>query len=243
MLQNIDLNKLNSLMNENEDAKQIISQLLENHHTMISSIAHEIRNPLTLVSSSLQVIEMLHPEAKEFSGWSQMMEDIQFIKLLLDDLSTFNNSLAMNFSVFSLETFLKNICISFAMALEHQHADVEFISHIPDSLGYFTGDKIKLEQVLLNILRNAHDAVGTNGSIRLSAIRQSTSLIIQIQDNGCGIPKEHLKTIFDPFVTYKANGTGLGLAISKKIIDSHKGTITVDSTLGSGTIFSLRLPL
>ena len=69
MLHNIDLNKINQLMKENKDAKQIISQLLENHHTAVSTIAHEIRNPLTLVSSALQVMEIQHPEVKDFSHW------------------------------------------------------------------------------------------------------------------------------------------------------------------------------
>lgn len=74
MLTNIDLNKMNRLMEENREAKQIISQLLENHHTTVSMIAHEIRNPLTLVSSSLQIIEAQHPEVKEFYNWNQTME-------------------------------------------------------------------------------------------------------------------------------------------------------------------------
>lgn len=67
MLHNIDLNKMNRLMSENKEFKQIINQLLENHHTAVSTIAHEIRNPLTLVSSALQVMEVQHPEVKEFS--------------------------------------------------------------------------------------------------------------------------------------------------------------------------------
>lgn len=67
MLHNIDINKMNQLMENNKDAKQIISQLLENYQTTVSSIAHEIRNPLTLVSSSLQVMEIQHPEVKQYS--------------------------------------------------------------------------------------------------------------------------------------------------------------------------------
>ena len=243
MLQNIDPNKLNQLMNENNEAKQIISHLLDNHHTIVSSIAHEIRNPLTLISSSLQIMELQHPEVKDFNGWCQLTDDVAFIRLLLDDLSTFNNGHALHFSVFSLENFLKNIAVSFAMAAEHQNAELEFTSLIPSSLGSFTGDKIKLEEVILNLLRNAREAVGTKGVVHLSAVRRSTSLIIQIQDNGCGIPQEHLKTIFDPFVTYKSDGTGLGLAISKRIIEAHNGTITVESELGKGSTFSIRLPI
>ena len=79
-------------MEENKEAKQIISQLLENHHTSVSMIAHEIRNPLTLVSSSLQAIEAQHPEVRQFHNWEQMMEDVPFMCNRLNELSTFNNS-------------------------------------------------------------------------------------------------------------------------------------------------------
>ena len=84
MLTNIDINKMNRLMEENKDAKTIITQLLENHHTTVSMIAHEIRNPLTLVSSSLQVIESQHPEVKDFYNWKQTMEDLRFMCSLLN---------------------------------------------------------------------------------------------------------------------------------------------------------------
>ena len=94
-------------MEENKDAKQIISQLLENHHTSVSMIAHEIRNPLTLVSSALQVIEAQHPEVRKFHNWEQMMEDVQFMCSLLTELSTFNNSSTLHHSVFSIERLLK----------------------------------------------------------------------------------------------------------------------------------------
>ena len=71
MLTNININKMNQLTSENETAKQIVSQLLENHQTIVSMISHEIRNPLTLVSSALQIIEIQHPEVINFHGWSQ----------------------------------------------------------------------------------------------------------------------------------------------------------------------------
>ena len=105
MLHNIDINKMNQLMENNKDEKQIISQLLENYQTTVSSIAHEIRNPLTLVSSSLQVMEIQHPEVKQYSHWKQTMEDITFMCNLLSELSSFNNGHQLHHSVFSIEKF------------------------------------------------------------------------------------------------------------------------------------------
>ena len=123
-------------MEKNKDARQIISQLLENHHTEVSMIAHEIRNPLTLVSSSLQIIEAQHPEVREFSSWNQTMEDVRFMCSLLNDLSTFNNSNSLHHSVFSIERLLKNIAVSFAISLDSdESSEISFLSRIAPGMG------------------------------------------------------------------------------------------------------------
>jgi signal transduction histidine kinase len=230
-------------MEENKDAKQIISQLLENHHTSVSMIAHEIRNPLTLVSSALQVIEAQHPEVRKFHNWEQMMEDVQFMCSLLTELSTFNNSSTLHHSVFSIERLLKNVAVSFAISLDADDSDIEFTSRIEPGMGDFTGDKIKLEEVLLNLLRNAREAVGEKGLISLTAGRREDRIIIQCRDNGCGISEDIMDTIFDPFVTSKENGTGLGLSSSKQTIEAHGGTIEAESSPKTGTVFTVTLPV
>ena len=149
MLYNIDINKMNKLMSNNEDARQIIPQLLRNHRNTISTISHEIRNPLTLVSSALQVMEKQNPELKDIPHWSQVMGDVDFIIQLLEELSAFNSSNELYYSVFSIEQLLKNVAISFAISLDTNEADIEFSSSISDSLGEFTGDKIKLQELVL----------------------------------------------------------------------------------------------
>lgn len=243
MMHNIDINKMNQLMEENEDAKQIISQLLENHHTTVSTIAHEIRNPLTLVSSALQIIQVQHPEVKEFPHWKQTLDDIDFMRQLLEELSTFNNGNTLHYSVFSIEHLLKNIAISFAISLDEADSDIEFSSSIPDKLGKYTGDKIKLEEVLLNLLKNAKEAIAGKGTILLTAGRKKNVLTIQIKDSGCGIPAENIDSIFEPFKTYKQGGTGLGLSLSKRIVEAHDGSISVASREGQGTTFTVKLPI
>lgn len=243
MLENIDINKMNRLMEENADAREIIPRLLENHHTSVSMIAHEIRNPLTLVSSSLQLMEIRHPEVKDFYNWEQTMEDVRFMCSLLDELSSFNNSSDLHHSVFSIGRLMQNIAVSFAISLDAGESGVEFVSRIDPGLGNFTGDKVKLEQLVLNLLRNAKDAVGDSGSIRFSAERENDRIVITCRDNGCGIPADRIGTIFDPFVTYKENGTGLGLAAAKKIAEAHGGTITVRSVPDKETVFTVSLPV
>lgn len=241
MLSNIDINKMNELMEENKVAKQIISQLLENHHTIVSMIAHEIRNPLTLVSSSLQIMEKQHPEVREFYNWDQTMEDVQFMCSLLNDLSSFNNSSTLHYSVFPIGQLLKNISVSFAISLNARNLGIEFSSKIPSDMGNYTGDKVKLEEVILNLLKNAREASGDTGHIFLSAERTKDTVVIRCADNGCGIPKDIINTIFDPFVTYKENGTGLGLSSAKRIVEAHKGTIRAESSDETGTVFTITL--
>lgn len=237
MLTNININKMNQLTSENETAKQIVSQLLENHQTIVSMISHEIRNPLTLVSSALQIIEIQHPEVINFHGWSQAIEDIEFMCNLLNELSDFNNGSTLHHSVFSLEKLLKNIAVSFAMSLDSINSNIEFTSKISLNSDNYTGDKIKLEEVILNLLQNAKDAVSEK------TFTDSKGSIFLCADNGCGISDDIVNTIFDPFVTYKTNGTGLGLALSKKIIEAHGGTLIVTSSDETGTVFTITLPV
>ena len=199
-------------MSNNEDARQIIPQLLRNHRNTISTISHEIRNPLTLVSSALQVMEKQNPELKDIPHWSQVMGDVDFIIQLLEELSAFNSSNELYYS-------------------------------ISDSLGEFTGDKIKLQELVLNLLKNAEEAITEQGSIHLAASRSGDIITITCTDTGCGITPEQMECIFQPFVTYKPGGTGLGLAFSRKIAEAHEGTLTAVSTPQESTTFTVTLPV
>lgn len=242
MLHNIDINQMNRLMAENQTAKDIISRLLENHRTITSTITHEIGNPLTLISSSLQMIQIQHPEVKDFPHWSQTLNDMEFTCQLLKELSNFNNGTSLNYSVFSLTALLKNIAVSFAISLDTQDSAIEFTSSIPEDLGDFTGDKIKLEEVFLNLLKNARDAVGNSGHITFRVSQQPDSLILLVSDDGCGIPQDRIEDIFMPFKTYKPNGTGLGLPLSQRIVEAHGGSLSVSSIDGKGSTFTVKLP-
>ena len=147
------------------------------------------------------------------------------------------------------EKLLKNIAVSFAMSLDSINSNIEFTSKISLNSDNYTGDKIKFEEVILNLLQNAKDAVSektftdSKGSIFLCAEKISDSIVISCTDNGCGISDDIVNTIFDPFVTYKTNGTGLGLALSKKIIEAHGGTLIVTSSDETGTVFTITLPV
>jgi signal transduction histidine kinase len=106
------------------------------------------------------------------------------------------------------------------------------------------GDDAQLQQVFMNLLLNAIEAMGSNGVLTVGTeITDGKQLQIQIQDTGAGIAPENLARLFKPFFTTKTNGTGLGLAISRRILAEHHGAIEVWSEIGKGTMFTLSLPV
>ncbi len=98
-------------------------------------------------------------------------------------------------------------------------------------------------QVLVNLLLNAIDAMSTGGVITINTLSDETEVEVRIEDEGKGIAKEHLQRIFDPFFSTRTQGIGLGLAIASRILLQHKGRISVQSKVGVGTKFIIRLPL
>lgn len=136
-------------------------------------------------------------------------------------------------------TFLEN---------EAHYRDITIQTQYDTGLPEVTTDSNQLQQVFLNIIDNAIDAVGQSGKIFVKTAQVSNSskeILVTIQDNGPGMPKEVLARIFDPFFTTKRadEGTGLGLSISYSIIEKLRGKITVSSEEGKGTAFIITLPI
>lgn len=207
---------------------------------MLSKFSHELRNPLTTVYSTIQLIELQHPEVKNFKHWSSMTYDIEYMHQLLKDLSDFSKSERLQPSTFSLRTMLEQLSLSFASSIVD--SEVSYTSKIAPSINQITGDKTKLQEVFLNLLKNAYEAALPDKSIYFEAFADDNHIVILVRDTGCGISKEQLPTIFEPFVTYKKQGTGLGLAICDHIIRTHGGAITVASKVNFGTTFKITLP-
>ena len=208
---------------------------------ILSKFSHELRNPLTTVYSTVQLIEMQHPEVKDYKYWSNIAHDLEYMNELLTELSDYSKSEQLNISTFSLRGLLEQISLSFAAMIAD--SEVEYTSKISPSINQITGDKTKLQEVFLNLLKNAFDAASPDKTIYLEASCDDKSVFVRVQDTGCGITKEQLPSIFEPFVTYKKNGSGLGLAICNNIILAHGGNISVESTVNTGTTFLVSLPI
>ena len=116
---------------------------------------------------------------------------------------------------------------------------------IQDELGTLRANPVHLEQILLNLIRNSVDAVEESESpmVWLSAVRDHENVVINVSDNGKGIPEHIKKLIFDEFYTTKATGTGIGLYIVKELVSKYDGTINMESEPGHGTTFTITLPV
>lgn len=246
-----DFDKLQQIMEESPEKRELLERLLESHQMTISAISHEIRNPLTLIYSTLQLISSQHPETSSFKYWKQLIKDVEYTNLLLEELSIYNNSDRLSLTPTDTASFFKTTALSFAASITD--TDIEFTSRISEELPEINCDSIKLRQVVLNLLRNAQDGVLACEELQRKILLdvqpltddsgQTFSVYVKISDNGCGIPQEHLEDIFEPFTTYKTGGTGLGLAIASRITRAHKGSLTVTSSPGDLTVFTLSLPV
>ena len=246
MFSTTDYDKLRLIMEESPEKKELLTRLLESHRMEVSTISHEIRNPLTLVYSTLQLIEAQHPEVRSIRHWDSMRQDIEYMNQLLAELSSYNNGEKLTLTSSDTTVFLRTLVLSFASSL--MDTEIEFTSRIAPNLPALLIDSVKIRQTLLNLLRNAQDAVSSprdsyHPSIRLDAEYKNHAVTISITDNGVGIDAGELTTIFDPFVTHKKGGTGLGLAIAKRIVSAHGGSIYAESTPGEGSSFMIILPV
>lgn len=207
----------------------------------LSKMFHEIKNPLTLINSSLQLIESDHPEVKTFRFWNQTMDDIQNLRKLIDELSDFQKGNVLKTSKINLFDFTEDLLESTAGFLLTTGTPLTLECDIDDL--DFTADDVKLRQAIVNLIKNAAESSPEGNSITLRISAAETVLYISVEDQGCGISEEQQAHLFEPFHTTKSYGTGLGLPIVKKIIEAHHGAISIQSREGAGTSVTLRLPL
>lgn len=217
-------------------------QQKQEFHFTLSKFSHEIRNPLALISSELQMMAGSHPEVRDFSEWNDILDNIDHIRCLLDELSGYQNAERLSLTETDFILCLDSILNSFRPALDY--LGITLKTCIPCSHPPLNLDQTKIRQAFLNLLRNAQESIQNphTGVIQVTASAVPGGFSVSIRDNGCGMTASQMEKIFCPFVTYKPGGTGLGLAVTRQIIEAHHGTLTVTSTPGKGSCFTVFLP-
>lgn len=217
-----------------------IDQLKKEFSFTLSRLSHEIRNPVSLISSELQLMASSHPKLCSCRQWDSLMDNLEYVKELLNELSDFSHAGTVHPVSTDPAKFLNTVLSCEKTTLDYLGIALE--THIEDiSVPVFL-DRIKMRQVIFNLIRNSCEAIDQpGGKITVSLSSTESGICISIQDNGCGMTGEQLQNIFRPFITYKSEGTGLGLAVTSEIIAAHHGQLKVSSVPGQGSVFYIYL--
>lgn len=211
-------------------------------------MAHEIRNPL----SSLNInIELLREELLEEASLAKREEILSLLNFIsyetlrletnLKEFLDFNRLPPLKFESVQLNEALESIVRMLAPDAQMKNARIE--THFQKNLPMVKIDVSQFSLAVSNMLINSIQAVSEKGEIHLWTRGSKENVFVIIQDNGVGIPKEHLPKIFDFMFSTKPTGSGLGLSTAKKIISDHHGEITVKSEINRGSTFRIRIPL
>lgn len=209
-----------------------------------AGIAHEINNPLDILLSKIECLQM------EGISVNKLSEDLNAIKNQVLRISQVTQALlshskgfVVDFVPLDVNLILESVLFTYKQRDQQKHIIIE--KSYSNNLTNIMGDRFELEEVFTNILYNAVDAIPEKGKIVITSKMENKNFVrVEFSDSGAGIAEENLGKVFDPFFTTKqpSGGTGLGLFICNKIIKSHRGSIKIKSQLGKGTITIISLP-
>ena len=237
-----NLKKLEAMEKQIRENEKLVS--LAN---LTAGVAHEVRNPLNSIAITIQRLQMeFNPKSKEdkeeyHSLTAIMKKEVDRINTIVTDLLEFSSPFSPNKSNFSVEEFLNENLSLFKE--EAANKDVKVMAESRTNGAVFFGDREKLTQVLINLLRNALDATEESGTITIiSEFFKDQKWELKIKDDGEGISKNNLNHIFDIYFTTKRTGSGLGLYISRKIVQAHQGSIDLVPNADRGVTAIISLP-
>jgi two-component system, NtrC family, sensor kinase len=217
---------------------------------LAAGVAHEVNTPLAVISSYTQMLtKQLRDDARLAPVLEKITQQTFRASEIVNGLLNFSRTSGAEFTSVDLNQLLHDTLV----LLDHQYktAQIRVETTYQEALPYINGNQGKLQQVILNLLLNAKDAMhGMRGSVlRVTTHTDDGRVYIHIRDSGAGIEREHLHRIYDPFFTTKTKpengqhkGTGLGLAVTYGIMQEHAGKIQVESEVGVGTLFQLDFP-
>lgn len=214
---------------------------------MAQQVAHEIKNPLTPMKLSIQHLERqiesdqydleeLKPRIKKITD--NLIEQIQSLNSIASDFSKFSKPIKEEFRDVSINEILCSVS-----DLYQHDEQITITSELAPGPSLVHGIADELQRVVINLVKNAYEAMPEGGQITLRSYCRGDSVFVEVEDNGKGIPEQDKSKIFVPNFSTKSSGTGLGLAICKKIVDAHSGSISFASIEDEGTTFVVKLPL
>jgi signal transduction histidine kinase len=234
------------------DLRLLQSQKLAAIGELSSGIAHEINNPLAIITQEIDLArELFGPDGCPDPGdladirdsLGEIGKQVERCRQITHKLLNFARKMEPVLQEEALDRVIEDMAL--LVEREALGRGVTLVRAYDHSLPQVCTDVPLLRQVILNLLTNALHATPQGGAITLGTSRRDGQAIIEVRDTGCGIPPENMAKIFDPFFTTKepGKGTGLGLSVSHGIVARLGGTLTATSTLGQGATFTVALPL
>ena len=224
--------------------RQIIarSQQLAQMGRLTADLAHEIRNPMTLIGGFARVLVQKLPKQGELHEKAQIIADeVSRLEQLLNDALKMTRDETpryepenINFLIMETLNLISSEC---------EKKSIRIVRNLKDDLPLMLVDRQKLKEVLINLLQNAIQSMPDGGTITVLSVRQDGNLQLSISDTGVGIRESEKEFIFNPFYTSSPGGTGLGLSLANRIVEAMSGSISMESKVGQGSTFRLTLPI
>jgi len=205
-----------------------------------ADIAHEIRNPITSIKGAAEILrnKNINDQEKE-KLWDYISVESNRIEKMVRDFLNFAKKLNIELEKTNVSQLIDNSVKSIKFHPKY-NKNINISTNVEKNL-YHSFDPIKIKEVIINLLENAVIAVNGRGEIAINSFKRDGKLVIEVIDNGEGIPDENLNKIFSPFFSTHKEGYGFGLAIAKKIVELHNGKIEVQSSPKKGTTFRVEL--
>ncbi|GGJ12301.1 hypothetical protein GCM10010885_22090 [Alicyclobacillus cellulosilyticus] len=207
---------------------------------LASSIAHEIRNPLAAIKMAVQGLQMDLPERRHQDVLAMILSELDRIDNIAEQFMHLAKRRESQFQVADIRPMCE-LTVRL-MSITARKSGVRVSLSVRGDIPPVRCDVAQLQQVLINLLKNAIEAMPDGGDVEVELLEESGRVVLRVIDHGIGIPEDELPRLGEPFHTTKPHGTGLGLSISHKIIHDHGGTLHLTSRLGEGTVAEVRLP-
>ena len=222
--------------------KLIRTERLACMSNLVQGVAHEIRNPITTIGGFARRIKKELGDNRKLEKYVDIiLDETARLENIVKRVQDFTETQSYSPSPTSIEPLVEEV-LNASMPQANQ-LGVRIVKEMAPDLPQVRLDSSQLSVALANLVENALEAMPQGGTLNLKVLREDRSLVITIKDTGCGIPKDQLTAIYDPFVTSKAKGAGLGLTLVNQVVSNHHGDIRITSEVQKGTVVIIRLPL
>jgi len=217
---------------------------------LAAGVAHEVNNPLAIINEKAGLIKDFITFKKEYKGDERLaalvnaiLSSVKRAGTITKRLLSFSRNLEISIQMVNLKELIEEVLCF--MVKEAEYRGITISINDPEGVPAIESDRIKLQEIFLNLFNNACSAMEDGGHLDIRVMPKNTdSVLVTVADDGCGIPKEDLERIFEPFfsTTIKKGGTGLGLSLTSNFVREIGGVLSVESDIDKGAIFSITLP-